>query len=739
MTEPLHFHSDLYRRDAIALAARKFSERAGFELVEAGPHVVVTARPTSPAPESTFRSTCGEFCNEALSATAVELRSAGSAGSSRSDESSGPLDPPWQLLSPFTENTPLALGWVLGSLGAIRSGGSSLGLRHEEHGTARVIIRRNAGTPRGVAHTRDLDFMVFNGGDGTVRTESSLGRVLLAFAAALEKRHDRASDGPFLAALLPHGESPARGSAGGSTGQTSRSESPRRIVPELDLEDCAVTFDFDDSGVDRLALYDAVLSFTDRSYVFLAKTTAGKIRVEFKPRTAASPEAIKLLARDTTKVLNRALRPAGDGDSHDGRRAPRPAPRPLQLDALLGELEAADPATIGLGFEPERGPEHENLRVLNVRGTGACNSDCVFCVEKFNPSHRSAPNADATRQLILGAAGQFDMLFFASGEPTIHPKLFEHTDLAKTVGFTCFGMSSHFRTFADPHFARRVLEAGFRYFDISLHAADAASQLEVNPIGDDGRSLDEALKGLAVLFRLAEALDTPISVTQKIVVSRLNVQDLEPIFRATYDRGVRHFILQPVKAMGLAPDLQTKLSISEEEVMPHLNELLRKTEGLGAVIKPYGFSRQGLLTVSHLETEQNRVKNIYGKAGLTRRAAIPVEEQRPTDGRHWVEVRMWLDTQAGADQKRRRWGFATDGKAPVLDEALQRGMDASYGCRMGSCGMCCARLVSGTVDQSDQIFLSEEQVQEGYVLLCQAHPQSDVVLEVCTDQEIDAL
>src|SRR5258706_5811837 len=110
------------------------------------------------------------------------------------------------------------------------------------------------------------------------------------------------------------------------------------------------------------------------------------------------------------------------------------------------------------------------------------------------------PSADATRQMILDGAGEFDMLFLASGEPTIHPKLFDNVELAKSVGFTSFGMSSHFRTFANPRFALKILQAGFEYFDISLHAADAATQLDVNPIGDNGESLFEALKGLAILY-----------------------------------------------------------------------------------------------------------------------------------------------------------------------------------------------------------------------------------------------
>ena len=77
--------------------------------------------------------------------------------------------------------------------------------------------------------------------------------------------------------------------------------------------------------------------------------------------------------------------------------------------------------------------------------------------------------------------------------------------------------------------------------------------------------------------------------------------------------------------------------------------------------------------------------------------------------------------------------------APYFDQALQRGAQLPFGCRMGSCGMCCARLLEGNVDQSSQIFLTEEQEQKGYVLLCQARPLSDAVVVMCTDDEIDPL
>jgi ferredoxin len=727
MSEPIQFHTDLYRREALEAAAEKYGGRARIELAECGTHVAVRFEPVQQNGDSP--DLADEFCNEVFSATARSLRGR-DAVRARAQESGAP---PWELLQPFGPGQALGLGWEIESLSPLRSGAATLVLRHEQHGVARVAVRRNAGAPMGVAYTDQLDFMLMNGGGGAVQTEESIGRVLIRFAHALREVNDGNPRDGVLDALLPHAEIHApQGAAAASARHAAR-----RVAPSIDLGERTISFDIDETGLSRLALYDALLAFADRCYVFLSRTDGKNIAVRIRARENTSSDAVRALAAELTKALNHIVRRAVEGSAPVVDGAERPGLPPLQREridvgSLLAELEAADGSTLGLHFEPERGPGHEGLRVLNIRGTGACNSDCVFCVEKFDPAHRAMPKADSTRQFILDNAGNFDMLFFASGEPTIHPKLFEYVELAKEVGFTSFGMSSHFRTFADPHFTLKVLQAGFEYFDISLHAADATSQLAVNPIGDGGNSLLEALKGLAVLYRLAEALAVRISVTHKIVVSRLNVAQLEEIFRATYDRGVRHFILQPVRAMNLDDERKALLDITEDEILPHLNEFLRTTEGLGALVKPYGFSRQNLFSGTHVESEQNRVKNVFGRfrgAGHVR--ALPSQQERPTDGRHWVEVQN--------DRAHFLFAFPSDGSAPVLDDALQRGLEMPFGCRMGSCGMCGARLLKGRVDQSTQFFLSEEQIEQGFVLLCQARPLSDLVVQMCSENELDPL
>ncbi|MFT5610208.1 MAG: ring-1,2-phenylacetyl-CoA epoxidase subunit PaaE [Arenicella sp.] len=61
----------------------------------------------------------------------------------------------------------------------------------------------------------------------------------------------------------------------------------------------------------------------------------------------------------------------------------------------------------------------------------------------------------------------------------------------------------------------------------------------------------------------------------------------------------------------------------------------------------------------------------------------------------------------------------------ILDAAMNNGADLPFSCKGGVCATCKAKVVEGSVDMDINHSLSPQEVEDGMVLTCQAHPTSD--------------
>lgn len=64
----------------------------------------------------------------------------------------------------------------------------------------------------------------------------------------------------------------------------------------------------------------------------------------------------------------------------------------------------------------------------------------------------------------------------------------------------------------------------------------------------------------------------------------------------------------------------------------------------------------------------------------------------------------------------------------VLLAGLQAGLPLAYDCRKGRCKTCMVK-VNGIIDQADAWLISNEELAEGYALICVGKPRSDLEVD----------
>ncbi len=74
-----------------------------------------------------------------------------------------------------------------------------------------------------------------------------------------------------------------------------------------------------------------------------------------------------------------------------------------------------------------------------------------------------------------------------------------------------------------------------------------------------------------------------------------------------------------------------------------------------------------------------------------------------------------------------KYAFSVPGGTSVLDAALQQDIFLPHSCRRGICSTCIGKQISGKISMAKNEALTDWEVQQGYILVCQAFPQDDKV------------
>ena len=71
--------------------------------------------------------------------------------------------------------------------------------------------------------------------------------------------------------------------------------------------------------------------------------------------------------------------------------------------------------------------------------------------------------------------------------------------------------------------------------------------------------------------------------------------------------------------------------------------------------------------------------------------------------------------------------FVMDQTDVILDAALEHDLDVPYSCQGGICSSCIARITEGRAEMRKNQILTDDEIEEGLILTCQAHPLTPTI------------
>ncbi len=255
----------------------------------------------------------------------------------------------------------------------------------------------------------------------------------------------------------------------------------------------------------------------------------------------------------------------------------------------------------------------------------------------------------------------------------------------------------------------------------------------MTPTGNFHTELKSTNRKLYVLFAGGSGITPMFSIIRTTLIaepgSRLllfygNYSETQTIFKKQLDEltdaNKERFILRYMyeKPENSAFPVQFTGLMNKEKV----KELLASHNEITPVAEYFICGPGAMMDQVKAALEENNVNRHFIHIEYFNAAVEEVKQETP---RH-DEARM-SDVTVIMDGRETVFRLSSGGKA-ILDAAIDAGVDAPFSCKGAVCATCKAKLREGNVKMDLNYALTDDEVAEGYILTCQSHPVTPIVV-----------